>query len=213
MPALASVPNVLKVVIEGTTPIDPWANTLHVSYSSAPPSAADCATFAGQVLASWVTNMSPLQYVAMTVEKAVVIDLSSSSGASGESVASSAGTRTGTRLPGSAAMLISKSIARRYRGGHPRSYVAAGVDADLLDASHWTTAMVVASLGGWEAFIAEIVPLTRGALVTVTEVIVSYYETIPPAHVSTRRVTPLVEPVTGYTAQPRLGTQRRRLGR
>jgi hypothetical protein len=213
MPSLPFVPGVLRFTIEGTTPTHPWANVFHMAYTGAPPSALNCQNWAGEFLTIWTAQFAPLMSTPSTIEKSVVVDLSSATGAGGEIANTSPGSRGTAEVPGSAAVLVSKTISRRYRGGHPRSYIFAGIQTDMVNASHWSAALVAAVDAAYGAFWSTINGYGGGGVSSAGEVIVSYVDKALFPVAPFRRAVPLVEPVTSHVTTARIATQRRRIGR
>lgn len=207
MAALPAVANVIKFTVEGSCDGVPTANSLHWAYAGTLPSAAALNAFTSALLTAWGTQFSPLMGTDCSVLLATAIDLSSTSGASGQTSNTTAGVRTGGRVPSSSAVVVSKSIARRYRGGHPRSYIQAGTFTDLDDSAHWSTGLTVAVDGAYDAVRVAVTGQVSGGCTLGNEVTVSYFTALAP------RAVPLVEPVTGHTTRTHIGTQRRRLGR
>lgn len=211
MPALPAVPNVIKFTVEGTCGGHPWVNVLHWSYTGTLPTGATLNSVSSSLLTVWGAQFGPLMGTDCAVSRVTATDLSSSSGAQGETTDTQTGTRTGGVVPASSAVLISKHIARRYRGGHPRSYIMAGTTTDLDSPREWTAALTVAVDGAYAVVSAAMAALAVGGTNLDLEAIVSYVDatTVPaPPH---RRVVPLVEPVTGVSVKLAICTQRRRL--
>lgn len=218
MPPLPAVPQVLKVRVQGNTseasPVT-WENVLHFSYSGAAPSVSVANTIAGQISSEWNTHMAP-ECPATTVMNLVqVIDLTSATSASGADFTVHPGTRGDDEIPANAAMLAIYPLARRYRGGHPRSYLLVGGNADFLDAAHWSTLFTAEVQSHWAAFLDAIVGYSTGGTTLTNLVNVSYYSKevnpVPPY----RRPVPLVDVLdvaTMYTEQ-QMASQRRRIGR
>jgi hypothetical protein len=213
MPALPAVANVLRFTIEGDTPIHDWANVLHWNYTGGVPTTVDCQNLSDQLFGAWSTNFAALMVTGSHVLKSTCVDLSSDLGSSGETVGSVVGTRGAVEIPGSACCLIRKTIARRYRGGHPRTYAFAGVQGDLLDESHWNAPFLTAVEVGYTAVRAAMDAAVSGATTLGVEVIVSYIDsTVTPAPPH-RRIVPLVFPVGAFVTEATIATQRRRIGR
>ena len=118
------------------------------------------------------------------------------------------------------AFLGSMKIARRYRGGKPRTYLPIGGAGKLQDAQTWTSAFVADIQAALNQIIADIAVTASGGCALGNLVNVSYYEgfvssqnpitlrwrTIP----KQRTAGPLVDPVTSWVAETRIGSQRRR---
>jgi hypothetical protein len=213
VPALPVVPGVIKFTVEGTSDgSGPWVNVLHWSYTGTLPTGPTLNSFCASLLAAWNTNFAPVMDSSRVLTTVTAIDLSSASGAAGSASDALPGTRTGGILPASAAVVVSKLIARRYRGGHPRSYLTAGVMEDLDDASHWTTSLATAVDGAYLAVSTALAALAVGGTNLDLEACVSYFDTTSVPAPPHRRVVPLVEPVTGINVRLHIGTQRKRCG-
>lgn len=209
MVARPPVANVVQVLLKGTFGgTHNWVNKMFVSYSGGAPGAVDLTNYAANVYASLVTFLAPMQSAATTDDEVEVTDLSSALGNVGIGTGVTAGTRAGGDIPGSAAALVSYHVGRHYRGGHPRTYVAAGVTTDLLTPSTWTTGFVAALDTAWANVMAAMLT-TSGGFVPVNHVNVSYVSAGVP------RVTPVVDVITpaAGAVQEELASQRRRIGR
>ena len=213
MPPMPYIANVVKLEIEGTCEGHPWANVFHWAYSGAVPDTAAATAMASALLSAWVTNFAPLMDDRCTIDTATCTDLASGTGAFGTDTASSPGSRVGLPIPASLCVLQHKTIPRRYRGGHPRSYLHAGVQADLFNPTAWTTALQVAVNGAYAAVVAALDGLVSGATTFGAEVIVSYIDKLLNPVKPYLRAVPLAFPVTAYSTEQAIATQRRRLGR
>jgi len=213
MPPLPAVPGVIKFVIEGDTPANAWANVLHWSYSGTAPTPGDLNSFCESLYTAWNTNIMPNVVTTAHLLEVNAVDLSSDLGASGVWSASAAGTGADVETSGNLAVLVTKTIPRRYRGGHPRTYVLAGAPADLATASTWNSTLVNAITAAYGEVQTAMIGLTHGATTILTEVCVSYMESVGTPPVATRRAVPLVLTVNSAIAQARIGSQRRRIGR
>jgi hypothetical protein len=213
MPALPVVPNVLKLTIEGNQGAFTWANAFHWSYTGGAPSAGNAGDVASDLLADWIGNFGPLASGGVEFTRATCVDLSSDLGATGEASGATAGGRAGTAVAPALAVLISKTIGRRYRGGHPRMYVVGGVEADFATASTWSGGLVGDVQAAWAAVSAALNALVVGTTTLSGEVTVSYTSKALNPVAPYRRAVPLVFPVTGHTTQAQIAIQRRRLGR
>jgi hypothetical protein len=204
---------VLRFTIEGTTPRAPWVNALHFGYTGGPPSAANCTALASLLLATWNTEFAPLMLTSATIEKATCTDLTSSTANSGVAEDILPGSRGTAELPGSASVIVKKIVGRRYRGGHPRSYIFAGIATDMADPSHWAAGLVAAVNGAYTTVaFGTLNGMVEGTTTLGPEVVVSYFDTVTVPLAPHRRVVPLVLPITSTAALSRIGSQRRRIG-
>lgn len=190
-----------------------------LGYSGSAPTGANCTTLATDIVTAWDTNLQDLHSSNVELLEVDVLDLASYSGLSGQSTTTAVGSRSGTPPPIQVAAGVEFGLSRRYRGGKPRMYLPAGVDADMQNAAQWTDSFVSALQTGFAAFIAEIEALDIGSMGTLNHVNLSYYSgyrtrvtgggqtTFAPKY---RTPTALVDNVTGYFAKKELSSQRRR---
>lgn len=217
MPPLPSVPNVFKVAISGTdSGGNNWANVLHWSWSGSTPTSGTCASVADLVEGYWLSHITPLQSTGTVQTTVAVTDLTSPAAATGESLGSNTGTRVGDIIPGSAAFLMSyPGTGPRYRGGHPRTYLLVGVQADLANESSWTSEVVTTFTDAWLAFTGDVSDNVVDGTNIETQCAVSYYETdySTTPHTRVRKAVPDVYVIGGYAGNAQLASQRGRIGR
>jgi hypothetical protein len=206
MPPLPPVPGVLKYTQNWQISNNlKAASIFHFSYSGGPPSGATCAALAAIFQAAFITTLKTQFPATTSFGQGTVLDLASSSGAQGSGGTVTAGTRVGTEFPANVAMVINHSIARRYRGGKPRSYLPLGVATDNLTAGLFTsgfTAGITTDFGNW---ITDCLAASSGGVTIPAHVNVSYYLN------GALRPSPIVDTITASTARQRIGSQRRRL--
>lgn len=219
MPALPNAPQVMKVVLQQTIGADTTAiDRLYFQYIGPAPSNAACANWAAAISNSWLAHITPLQDVDTTLTEVSVTDLTSPTSGFGVNLTAHIGTRAGGVLGADMCALIRETIARRYRGGHPRVYLRAGNDNDLLTPQSWTPAFVTAVSNGWLNFIADdTLPAPLG-VVSIAAANVSYFKgftnfTFPSGRVRaipTVRPAPVVDLITAFACQVKPASQRRR---
>lgn len=218
MAALPAVPQVLKVLVQGNggeaTPIT-WANVLHFAYSGTAPTAATCSTTAVAVQNLWATHMAPECVSNVNQNLCQVIDLTSATAGSGQSNIDNVGTRGDDEIPANVAFLVAYPLQRRYRGGHPRSYLYVGGDADFLDAAHWSSAFTKEVHDHWQAFLQGIVGYSTAGMTINNFVNVSYHSGKDVNGKPIVRPVPLVDVINTNTivAEQQIASQRRRVGR
>lgn len=189
-----------------------------LSYTGSAPSAANCATLAGDIAGFWETNLAPITSENFTLTTVDVMDIATEAGASGQATVSHAGTDTGNGVPSSVCVNVEFNIARRYRGGKPRMYLPGGAYANLLDISHWESSYITSVNTDIEAFFAAIAADTVGSMGVFAHVNLSYYKGFTNITNSsgreraapTYRSTALLDTVTGYNTKAVVGSQRRR---
>jgi hypothetical protein len=158
-----------------------------------------------------------------TLESVEAIDLSTSSGAGGVSTSAPLfGTGGSTAEPAQVAMLINWQIARRYRGGKPKTFLPGAGQADLASDSTWAVAAVSAAnttASQLSQSSGPIVGHTFGSITIVFMVNVSYYQGFTNVTHSNGRTdsvpklrsSPVIDQVIKGVASTKLHTQKRRL--
>jgi hypothetical protein len=222
MPALPAAPGVIRTALSGNfTGGQVWLTRFYTHYSGTAPSNANLATFDAAVVTAYGADIKALVVPSATLLQVESADLSSATGAVDTTAASVAGTRsTASAIPADAAAVVSYTISRRYRGGHPRGYWVMGVPNDLQTAATWTAAFQTAVNAGIAAFFTAVNAAGWSGAGTLTHVNVSYYSgftvvTSPTTgrarNLPTLRVAPIVDTITNAHLQLSVGTQRRRI--
>lgn len=219
MPPLPAVAEVLRVQVAWSDGDDPQTtNTIYLSYNGSSPDGSDCAAIAAQVTALFAAH-AELWDIDTALVGATVTDLNSLDGAVGEHAQSVQGTRSGGILAGSTCVVVSYSIARRYRGGRPRNYFPWGTPTDLADRQGWSSSFISGVGSAWTTISAGLKAISQGGTTISDHVNVSFYSGST-GHISDggtrgyttpiRRETPLVNPTTSFAVQVTPGSQRRR---
>jgi hypothetical protein len=177
----------------------------HFQYTGGPPSSATCVGLAAAFNAAVASNLKTLLHTINAIGVTTVLDLNSSSGAQGTGGSVTSGTLTGTQLPASTCVVMNHHIARRYRGGKPRTYAPFGSSSGTATTGSWGTGFLNSCNADWVAFITSCLAISVSGTAISQFVNVSYFSN------KVQRVTPLVDPITSSIARTRMGTQRRRL--
>ena len=209
MPTRPFVPvtDVVKIQANGTYNGGKFANIFHVKYSGTTPTVADLTTFAN----SFATQLTSGPCVGMdstaTYTELILTDLTSVSSARAIVAISKAGTHVATAgMPTQVSFVVGWTIARRYRGGHPRTYIAAQDQGNMANGINWITAWVTTVQNAMNSFLSGVNAITLGGA-TVQLGCVEY---------STGHVlltTGIFEPFSAAVGRVRICTQRRRLGK
>lgn len=220
MPALPAVPKTLKLSLNYTYQSDTSAGSrIFITYAGGSPTSAQLSTFCTAVRTAWNANLAGLHQGNVILTSVFAEDLNSSSGAIGLDNTPVSGTRAGGGVPAGTCLMIQHLIARRYRGGKPKSFLPFGVASDLNTAQTWTAAFVNACITGWTNFIAAVIAAPWAAGGPLTQSNVSYYSgftvvTNPITHrarnVPTLRGTPVIDTVTAFNVETGIASQRRR---
>lgn len=220
MPPFPPVPNCLQVEIGGFvdgTDTQNWLNRLHFLYSGSPPSNTTCSAIATTISLNWGSFIASLCPSPTSLDIVRVTDLTSDTSGQGESLTKRNGTRGDDSIPANAAVLISYPSGRRFRGGHPRTYLMVGGNADLQGAWQWNTTFAQTEvIGAWRGFINANLSISSSGTAMSQLCWVSFYHGKDP--VTGRpavRPVPLVTAisVSEAVANLEMASQRGRIGR
>jgi hypothetical protein len=221
VPALPSPGAVIKTNIQWSIKGDVQGETiLFWSYTSGAPSATDLSTFAGDIVNAGSVEFQALcdNFTGMTA--CTARDLSSDMGNEATAGTPWVGTRGTELLSPATSAVVSHSISRHYRGGHPRTYLPVGISSDVATSGLWSTGFVSSVDTAWGTFVGGVLGASPyGSLAIAQLVNVSYFG--PPNRtitgstgrvrtVSTVRDTPIVDRITGHVTRRNIGSQRRR---
>lgn len=212
---LPPVPNVIKAVVAGATSfLKNWETIFHWVYHGVAPTSGQLRTLAGDILAAFGDNFLPLMPPSTMLVKAITTDLSTVMMPSMEADNPLPGTSTADKLPANCALLYNWDVGMRYQGGHPRNYIYAGTDENLLNESEWNPAFITTAQSAMSDFADAIDGLTLGGTTLDNMVMVSYYQGKDPiTGKPARRAVPLVLDYLEFSVNPLVGSQRRRIGR
>lgn len=206
MPALPPVNKMLKVVIGGNINTAQWRNIWYLLYSSAAPTSAELNSLAAALLTEYSTTVMVNSSSDFKLTTCEITDLTSSTSAVGAASATLAG---GGAVGGVASLcaLAKHTIARRYRGGHPRTYVPGNSPNHLVNPQQWTTTEQSGVQTGMNAWLTYLGSYSGAPFAGLTPCNVSYYSG------GSLRVTPVVDQHLTTTIEQTIGSQRRRVGR
>jgi hypothetical protein len=192
-----------------------WANSFYAQYTGAGPTGAQLSAVATSISSNWLTDISPLQVGAITMTSVVCTDLASVNGASGENLTTRTGTRAGGELANSVAYLTTYAIARRYKGGHPRSYWLIGTATDQATGDSWLGGALTAFNTGITNFLAFFYGGGAAGFTFSNQCNVSWLGKYRPNIAGSGWPQPLVDPygAGNWTGHSRFASQRRRIGR
>jgi hypothetical protein len=191
----------------------------YMAYTGTPPTAAQLNTFCSAVATAWDLDLAPVHTTEKTLVAVTAEDLTSATSAVGAATVSFAGTEAGTANPAGTAFLLNYHIARRYRGGKPRSYMPWLSQAALATPQTWATASLNFAVTSWNSFITAVraAPWAGGTL--TGQVNVSYYSGFTNYTGSTgrnkvrstvRATVPTPDVIQTVSGNTRVASQRRR---
>lgn len=201
MPPMPAVEGVIKLEVSGVTGLTTWANIYHMGQAGGPWTYSELSDLFTAIQPSLEYFYTQNQGVAQTVTLVKMTDLTSDTGAVFEFSADWTGTRSGISAQASACVLLSYQISRRYRGGHPRTYLPMGSAALQNNPSAWDETFIENVLSTFNEFSEACTAHSAEASLGC----VSYYSG------GALRATPIFEVFTGTTVDSGIKSQRRRL--
>lgn len=192
----------------------------YITYTGTAPTAAQLNTFAALIGTSFGTVLKGAMDTSSSLAAVTCEDLTSSSGAVGSANPAITGTLAGAPMGASTCFVVSYTIGRRYRGGHPRGYWRFGVAADLLTPQQFSAGFAAVIAGDMATFFGDILAGGWASAGVLTQSNVSYFHSFTVVtnpitgrarNVPTPRVGgPLIDTVTAYVGRVSVGSQRRR---
>src|SRR5579859_1208228 len=175
MPALPDVSAVVRFTLKFTYGGDvDVVNRFFQKYGGTPGSltTSQADTWAAAVTAAWSAHQGSAFSNKLFLNQVTLEDLTSNVGAVGIDTTGAQGGDTGVETPAGVAVIVSESIYRRYRGGHPRQYLA-GLPASTPQTIQ--PGFVTSIQAGYIAFRAAVAAAVPSGLAPATDVNVSYY--------------------------------------
>lgn len=220
MPALPNVPLTIRVKLIGNDGGDNnIQNAWYFTYTGTA-SATDLNTLMGIVVSAWSANIATHTCSSYHLIGVEITDLNSKTGAKVFETVSVAGTGSTPELSSGTAVVVRGAEGDRYRGGHRRVYLGGRSQPDLADPNTWTVAFQTAIASGVQAFVNQIISAAPAAMGALKDVVVHRFGPSANAPVSmegyriTRLsvplTTPITHPITGYSTNPQVASQRRR---
>jgi hypothetical protein len=211
------IPNVVQVLLRGTTPGEKWENVLYFQYSGGPPTGPNLASLASTVSGWWANQMAPECPSPIALTSVVATDMASNTGAQGIYTATTPGTRGDDVMGSNSSVLISYPVPLRFKGGHFRQYLLAGGNADNQDGMSWHAAFVTEIQTHWNAFLAAINGTTVGTTSISAHVAVrrhgKYLPNGGPPHYVLNNPIVIAIPVSTGVAHAQMASQKGRIGR
>jgi hypothetical protein len=219
MPALPAVARVVRVDVAFSIPGDNNAEFRKFLQYTGVLTAGDAQTWVSAIHAAFNTRMAGQLYTGCTLKQTTLTDLSSSSAAQAFDATPHAMANANTSLPSGLAMVIKARIARRYRGGHPKTYLPGVPNALLVGGNQWSAAGMAGIIAAWNLWISDCLTSVPIAAAPATEVNVSYYEGFVATPTPSGRYRniprlrpggPVVDVILGHAINSTAASQRRR---
>lgn len=221
MPALPSVPGVVRIDLTYTRGGDPHlTNRTFWRYTGGAPSNSDMDALATDLAGLWSAAFAGLCSTDVTFTNVKCTDLSSPSGGQGSAAVSHDGTRGGATLSVNDCVVINFQIARRYRGGKPKTFNPFGVSTDMVNDRTWGSIFLIEVNEAWALWQSDIGGAVVGTTTMGAQCNVSYYHgfasvqnpvTLRWRNIPTPRTAPDVDTIASFSANAIIGSQRRRL--
>jgi hypothetical protein len=219
---LPIVPGVLRYQFAHKLGTDTDVLNSFYMYNNDPPTYTDENLLAAAEGAAtgWSSHIMNLLSSSLTLTKVTVTDLGGS-GLYSELGELTPGAVSGPFLGASSSLIVKFGMARRYRGGKPKVFLAGAPESALTDNQDWNVTITAAMLAAWTAMLVAVtgaMPVGGGDTTVLTQVNVSYYNGFTNhlelsgryRAVPTLRATPLIDPITTWSINPKVGSQRRR---
>jgi len=202
--------NSVRFSMQGLIRGQNWANVLHMQLTtSSAISQADLDTWTAQIALLYENRFKVFMPsdASTVVAKAVLY-----TPGGGELIATSARSQAGTAgaacLQGASSKVVSWLSGVYWRGGKPRTYIPGIISGDTTASTDVLTAAIIAALKtAAQNFRTDVNAYTVGTITGTVLGFVSFRSA------NAERVTPLFFSFTGAVVHPRVGTQRRRLGK
>lgn len=207
MAPLPDAAKVLKVAWEYGVEFQTNVNIFHVLYTGAGANQSDLDGITGDLETALKAFLNPLQDVDVVNQLITVTDLTSNTALTSSATPTGNGTHGGGMTPANCALCVSWNIHRRYRGGHPRTYVGGIPISAYLDERAFTTTYVNLAKTLADGFNTDVSNIGGGAYGALDLVNLSYYDQ------KVLRVTPITDRILSSTVNARPDSQRRRLGK
>lgn len=171
------------------------------------PAGTDLADLATDMYGAFETNLLPICGAHFTLHQCLLKYWDGANVIDAGVAAIFPGGVSGDQLSAQACCVISWLGGGSYRGGHPRTYIPSMVQANLIDAAHFTDAYLNDVTDAGNAFITDVNGITAGGITGVALGVIHEFSGGSPLSPST------FNQYTGARVQPRVCTQRHRLGR
>lgn len=209
---LPDAPRTVKIRLIGQNQTFPWVNVFHIQWNTGGvrPDAGGLATMATSIRTLWTSAFASQFITNSSLTTVECTDISGRDGAQGVDNTNVPGTNATAGASLSTAACISWTINRRYRGGHPRTYLS-GVDASAFTSGKlWTGPKITSyttAANAWRTGLEALTSLSN----TWQMVNVSYYHRV--GGVPAYKIPPDIDHIVGAKFHTRIDTQRRRLGK
>lgn len=218
MPPLPPLPLTAKFTLFTQIAGGPLCNTsFYMKYTNAM-SQADATTLSNTLGTSWNTRLAPLTAPQAQLTFVRVIDLNSQSGVVVQTAQVHVGTATGAAVTAGVALVLSAHVAFRFRGGHPRVYLPMMSQSNLVDQNTWNATFQGTIVTAWTGMLNDLAAAPPTGVGAMSQI---YWHThssnkndFPGGPPTTKPpwplATPVPHPITSWSCNPQVASQRRR---
>jgi hypothetical protein len=186
MPSLPAVPHVVRADWHFSLTGDPNVQfRLFFDYAGAL-SLADAQTWVNAMKTAWTAHLTTDQIPSCILQFVELTDLSSSVSPQVFTTGVEAGTSGHTEGVNGLALLVKHKIARRYRGGHPRSYLPGFPSSVMSGTDAWDPTALATWQTHYNSFISDCLTMVPVAAAPATQVNVSYFSGNAPVIINNR---------------------------
>jgi hypothetical protein len=200
----------VRIAINGLFGLQNWANVFHAQLAtSSSIIQADLDTWTTNFQAAYKTALAPLMTTGVTFSTAKAICYTPGvTELISQVTMTGAGTGGGTAVAdNSCCYCLSWSSNVYWRGGKPRTYLPGVATVSTLNQTSITAAAQTALVAGGAALRTAVNALTAGTITGTQFGFLSFQSGNVP------RTPPVFYAISGAKAHPRMGSQRRRLGK
>jgi len=181
--------------------------------------AADATTIINAGIGSWGASLGGHMCPNITFVALGLNDLDSRTGVQLAVASGARGTAVVPAVTSGAALVISGKVAYKFRGGHARVYLSGLPLSATSDPNSWSAGTITALGSAWNSHINSITGAATGATGAIQAVMAHRYSKNPaelgepPTFVTPKPLpipNPSTFPITSWTVNPQLASQRRR---
>lgn len=210
LPAAAGV---VKIRIQHTVQAQKAVQVWHAKLAGADPTSLVLMQTATNMVDEWQTYTLPNLSTQCHFDAIEMTVLTSLTSPQATAVSTLAGSAASTISDAGRALCVTIRSAERSRSGRGRTYFPGFPDNNVADPRHWSGAGASAGVAIMEHFDDFLSTLDPSVNAPMKLGVLSYYSGVDGSGRPIRRGTPVFNPAVSYSADTRIDSQRRRLGR
>jgi len=204
-------PHVARIAVSGHVDTSPWTNVFWIrNGGETTPTPADFGLVVGDFYSAYLNSLGHIGSIHRHTESVAGLYYDATGEAFGaENFAQGTGNQGEEALPANVALCISWQLSQRYRGGHPRTYIAGIAEGQQQDNVSWKTSTTQAARDFANTFHQAVNSIAHGNFSSCHLGTVSFQR-----HKEWRTPSLFRDFVPGAAGvDSRIDSQRRRLGR